>query len=317
MTPRSKDASSPAERTESTFTGICKMSNTFFLSGSAGGGKTKGGHMTKSLPPRPNLDYLKREARRILRNLKAGQHDHIPLLQATPKYADASADEIAEAVALLDVQHALACDYGFAGWKGLKTYIESKAPALRAFRPVLKVGSFEQALEHYRDWLGFRLDWEWREAPRQPTIAAFSRDDAAFMVTEYQDGPGPVELHLDVSNLDALVDEWNMRRPGAATVHVAPPGEFPEVRISDAWGNLIAFEGKEEATLRKRREPVRPKMRQYVESELNAGRPIPTPEQVREAVGPPIAMAVEVLNEFPEYAAVYQERLAQARKGAS
>ena len=273
--------------------------------------------MTRSLPPRPNLDYTRREARRILRSIKAGHPDHIPLLQATPKYAGAVADEIAEAVTLLDVQHALARDHGFSGWKDLKTYIESRTPALRALRPVLKVESFELALEHYRDWLGFRLDWEWREAPSQPTIAAFSRDDAAFMVTEYQDGPGPVQLHLDVKNLDALVDEWNARRPDGARVHVGPPGEFPEVRITDPWVNLIAFEGKDEATLRKRREPMRPKMRQYIESELGAGRPIPTPEQVRDAVGPPIAMAVEVLNEFPGYAEAYEARLEKARKGPS
>lgn len=273
--------------------------------------------MTKSLPPRPNLDFLKREARRIQRSLKAGKDDHIVMMRAIAKYQDASPSEIAASATLVDVQHALARDYGFPGWKDLKQYVESRTPALRAFRPVFGVRSFQKAVEHYRDWLGFTLEWEWREAPGQPAIGAFTRDDASFMVNEFPDAPGPAELHLDVKNLDALIDEWNARRPGSARAHIGPPGEFPEVRITDPWGNTIAFEGKEEAEERKRNEAMRPKMRQYVESRLNAGLPIPTPEEVREAVGPPIATAVEVLNEFPEYAAAFEARLAKDGNGES
>jgi hypothetical protein len=28
--------------------------------------------------------------------------------------------------------------------------------------PVFGVSSYEAAVEHYIDWLGFTLDWEWR-----------------------------------------------------------------------------------------------------------------------------------------------------------
>ena len=84
--------------------------------------------MSRSLPTRPNLDHLKREAKRILRALKAGNADAFPLLRHLPKYADTTATEITAAATLLDVQQALARDYGFAGWSALKSYVESKTP---------------------------------------------------------------------------------------------------------------------------------------------------------------------------------------------
>ncbi len=128
----------------------------------------------------------------------------------------------------------------------LKTYVESRTPVLYPFRPVLRIGSYKEALDHYADWLGFRLEWDWREAPGQPVIAAFSRDGVEFMVNEYPDTLGPIELHLNVKNLDALVEEWNVRRPGAA--------------------------------------------------------------EVRSVLGPPLATAIDVLNEFPGYREAFDAR---------
>lgn len=43
-------------------------------------------------------------------------------------------------------------------------------------------------------------------------------------------------------------------------------------------------------------------MREYVRERLAAGHPCPTPEEVVEAVGRPLGIAIEVLNEFSEYA---------------
>jgi len=264
--------------------------------------------VSRSLPARPNLDHLKREAKRILRTLKAGGSDELPLLRQLPRYADVSEVEITTSATLLDVQQALARDYGYTGWPALKAFVESKTPVLYPFRPVLRIGSYAQALDHYADWLGFKLEWDWREAPGQPVIAAFSRDGVEFMVNEYPDTLGPIELHLNVQNLDALVEEWNTRRPGSAEVSIGPPGEFPEARIVDPWGNVIAFEGKEDAAERDRKASVVPKMREYVQAQLDAGRGFPTPEEVRSVVGPPLASAIDVLNEFPGYGEAYSAR---------
>ncbi len=59
--------------------------------------------MSRTLPPRPNLDFLKKEAKRLLADLR----------QTRPESM------------LADAQHVLAIDYGFASWRKLKAYVES------------------------------------------------------------------------------------------------------------------------------------------------------------------------------------------------
>jgi hypothetical protein len=69
--------------------------------------------MSRNLPARPNLEYLKKEAKSLLD----------ALLQRDP------------AAQLADAQHALARDYGFASWPKLKAHVEWLAvssPALAA-----------------------------------------------------------------------------------------------------------------------------------------------------------------------------------------
>ena len=60
--------------------------------------------MSRDLPPRPNLDHLKKQAKELLQTLR----------QQSP---DAQ---------LADAQHALARDYGFASWPRLKAHVEGE-----------------------------------------------------------------------------------------------------------------------------------------------------------------------------------------------
>ena len=60
--------------------------------------------MSRSLPPHPNLDHLKKQAKDLLHDLK----------QRNP------------ALKLADAQHTLARKYGFASWPKLKAYVESQ-----------------------------------------------------------------------------------------------------------------------------------------------------------------------------------------------
>ncbi len=61
--------------------------------------------MSLILPPRPNLDHLKKQAK-----------DRLVDLQAASPGAQ-----------LADAQHALARDYGFASWPKLKAHVEALA----------------------------------------------------------------------------------------------------------------------------------------------------------------------------------------------
>jgi hypothetical protein len=63
--------------------------------------------MSRSLPPQPNLEHLKKQAKDRLRELKQ-QHP---------------------AAQLADAQHSLAREYGFASWPKLKAHVEGQAAA--------------------------------------------------------------------------------------------------------------------------------------------------------------------------------------------
>jgi len=59
--------------------------------------------MSRNLPPHPNLEHLKKQAKDLLHELK----------QENP------------ALKLADAQHAIAREYGFASWPKLKAHVES------------------------------------------------------------------------------------------------------------------------------------------------------------------------------------------------
>lgn len=59
--------------------------------------------MSRHLPPRPNLEYLKNQAKELLPSL---QHRN-------------------PASKLADAQHAIAVEYGFANWSSLKAHVEA------------------------------------------------------------------------------------------------------------------------------------------------------------------------------------------------
>jgi hypothetical protein len=77
------------------------------------------GVMTDPIPPRRNLESLKKEAKRWLDALQAGEAD------ARARFARAI-DNAPAAPSLRDVQHALAREHGFDGWTALKDAIERK-----------------------------------------------------------------------------------------------------------------------------------------------------------------------------------------------
>ena len=61
--------------------------------------------MSRQLPEKPNLEFLKKQAKELLRTMRQGK--------------------------LADAQHALANEYGFATWAKLKSHVE----ALGSVRP--------------------------------------------------------------------------------------------------------------------------------------------------------------------------------------
>jgi hypothetical protein len=102
--------------------------------------------MSHELPPRSNLESLKKEAKRWLGALQAGDPE------ARARLARAFPDAPATPT-LRDVQHALAREHGFAGWTLLKETVEKRSAEsadARAQALALYEAKAEALLEAYR-----------------------------------------------------------------------------------------------------------------------------------------------------------------------
>jgi len=83
--------------------------------------------MSRLLPEKPNLEYLKKQAKELLRSMRQGK--------------------------LADAQHTLANEYGFATWAKLKSHVEalglSPAEALKAAVCDSDAPRLREVLERY------------------------------------------------------------------------------------------------------------------------------------------------------------------------
>lgn len=75
----------------------------------------------------PNLEHLKKQAKDLLKAVKAGDVSACPVLRLHARFADASDEVILGAgVSLQQVQHALALHFGFKDWSALRYAVESR-----------------------------------------------------------------------------------------------------------------------------------------------------------------------------------------------
>ena len=78
--------------------------------------------MPRSLPPRPSLEYVRKEAKALLAAHQSGDLSVCDVLRHHHRFQGASdAAILAAGVSLQEVQHALAVAYGFKNWKELRT----------------------------------------------------------------------------------------------------------------------------------------------------------------------------------------------------
>ena len=176
---------------------------------------------------------------------------------------------------------------------------------LTSIQPVIRILSYDEGVAYYVDWLGFKIDWEWREAPGKPVIIAISRDGVEIGLVEGEDHPPNSWIKIKLEDLPSLVEELNAKRPGS----VQPEATFPyisQLSLDDPFGNHLVFEQPLSDAQREAKAERADTMRDYVRQRLADGYPCPTPEEVVEALFPPVQFAaviqaVDVLMAFPEY----------------
>ena len=76
--------------------------------------------MSRSLPERPNLEQLRKQAKNLLKAQKKGDASVCSVLRHLSRFAGSSDEEILKArLRLSEAQHALALTYGFKSWAAL------------------------------------------------------------------------------------------------------------------------------------------------------------------------------------------------------
>src|SRR5262245_7957155 len=114
--------------------------------------------MSKSLPPRPNLEQLKNQAKDLLKSHKAGVSEAVRRIQEShPRLTRASDPEIRAArFTLSDAQLVIAREYGFDSWPRLKEHVDALAletgDPMELFKKAFAAhdaGLFRRLLERY------------------------------------------------------------------------------------------------------------------------------------------------------------------------
>jgi hypothetical protein len=85
------------------------------------------------LPDRPNLEQLKKQAKSLLHDARAGDREAIARFALLPAFAGTSADAIRpNDLALHDAQSVIAREHGFASWNTLREEVEARTLSLDA-----------------------------------------------------------------------------------------------------------------------------------------------------------------------------------------
>ena len=119
--------------------------------------------MPREITPATSLESLRKEAKRWLRSLRAGQAD------ARTRFDDVYPSPPAHPV-LRDVQHALAREFGFHSWRELKAAVDDRLDAAASARPLRDAATYAQLADDF--------------------VRAYERDEAALqrLNTHYQRG---------------------------------------------------------------------------------------------------------------------------------
>jgi hypothetical protein len=173
-------------------------------------------------------------------------------------------------------------------------------PTILGCIPSFKIDSYEAAVAHYVEWLGFNLDWEWRSEANKPVIMSISRDNLSLFLNE-EGQQAPTQLRVQVSNLVGLVAQWNQKGPGSVEVILEQPYEIPTAYVHDPFGNMMALQEPQAAEAANEKSMIANRVREYLNNGLRTGESRPTPQQIVDEVGATLGIASEVLNEFQEW----------------
>lgn len=109
--------------------------------------------------------------------------------------------------------------------------------------PRLRIFDVDKAMEFYRDFLGFSIDWEHRFGPKFPLYCQISRAGFRLHLTEHHGDASPgAAVYIEMSGIKAFHTElleksYRFARPGLETTE----WKSLEVLVTDPFGNRLTF----------------------------------------------------------------------------
>ena len=79
-----------------------------------------------SLPARPNIEYLKNQAKYLLKAYRAGHPSALERFRLTTRHYSRLPDDdlVRPSLSLGDAQHVLAAEYGFHSWLHMRNHVQ-------------------------------------------------------------------------------------------------------------------------------------------------------------------------------------------------
>ena len=168
------------------------------------------------------------------------------------------------------------------------------------------IASYQDAKAHYVDWLGFNIEWQWRQNSGAPVLAQIQRNGVAIQLVEIEEHHSNIWIQILVDDIVELSKKLHKKR----TNRVDLADNFPYVRqinVQDLSGNLLVFEQLLITEKKQEMEQQTEKMRQFVRINIEKGKPFPNPNILTENFYPLASFstyfqASDDLFEFPDYA---------------
>lgn len=210
----------------------------------------------------PNLENLKKQAKRYVRWHRDGRHTVAAVIRAVlPKFAGMTdAAIMAHPFRLADAQELVARRSGFANWRALVEGSEKMSsvpqphpsrPILTTIEPQIFVTDMARALAFYEAKLGFKVGFTYGEPPFYAQVVR----DAAIANLRWVKAPviqraaerDLLSVAIGVSNAKLLFQEFQEKGVAFHQTlarepwHAAGHGDFI---VADPDGNLLLFAGR-------------------------------------------------------------------------
>jgi catechol 2,3-dioxygenase-like lactoylglutathione lyase family enzyme len=213
-----------------------------------------------------NLDYLKKQAKLLVRWHREGNYSIGGRIRSLPRYRNLTdVEALALKFPLSEAQEIIALDAGYASWAGLKTGLAVapkrakpalSAPELKGAKPVIFVTNVQTSAAFFRDKLGFAIDFLHGHPPFYGSV---SRGGACLhlrFVHEpvFKEGvreeEGLLSAFLDVDNIKGLFAEFKVAGVDFVQPLKKEPWGASAFIVLDPDGNWITFAGPLESWAR-------------------------------------------------------------------